>query len=593
MDVNAPTSTRGPRVRLTPLRSVPVGFTGRRAAEGPMTLGQLNILQWLGVAPQHVYATVSGELVVPDGVSVDDVAETVAVLLARHEGLRTTYVAGEEPRQVIAADGVLVLDVCSLAGGRWGASDRPAVAEALIRWLPTRGPLTMADLPVRVAVAVATDEGGRTERAIACAAEFSHMAVDYFGLEIVRREFAEMVRDRCARRLGEPRHQPLDQTGLEARPAARHQAETALCYWQDQLERMPRHLYTAPRAEATGESLSVELSSPVAATAVRRVAARTRASRSSIVLAAICAVLAQRTGYQELVLPMLSSNRFERHLSQYVGTLAQGCVATVDVSVRSFDALVTQTWTSVIEACRHGRYDAFRRVAVGERIEHERGLRFSYEPLFNSLVAQSWSAVNARVEYRLAQMSTALPKTELRWRPVPSFPAPIRFSLNQIEGTVRLDLWSSDTGSIPGAEMESLLLAVERLLAAVAHRDLDSGQVREVIGLDPLSHGPEWLLVDSCWVDPAEVQRLLDEALAPAAARLFPSVGGQPLVAYLVATESVHTPEQAHARCMAALPNHPTALTPRHYVLCGTTPRDPADLTAWNTVLSAGTGRTP
>jgi hypothetical protein len=231
-------------------------------------------------------------------------------------------------------------------------------------------------------------------------------------------------------------------------------------------------------------------------------------------------------------------------------------------------------------------------VAVGERIEHERGLRFSYEPLFNSLVAESWSAVNARVECRLEQMSAALRETELRWRLVPNFPAPIRFGLKQIEDTVRLDLWSSDAGKIPRAEMESLLLAVERLLVAAAQSDLDTGQVREVIGLNPISRGPDWLLVDSCWVDLTEVQRLLDEALAPAAARLFPAVGGQPLVAYLVATESVHTPEQAHARCVAALPNHPTALAPRHYVLCGNTPLDPANLTAWNAVLSAGTGRT-
>jgi hypothetical protein len=591
MDVSAPTISRR-RVQLTPLRSVPVAFTGRRAAEGPLTLGQLNILQWLSVAPKHVYATVSGELAVPDGVSVDDVAETIAVLLTRHEGLRTTYVAGEEPRQLIAADGVLMLDVCSLGVGRWGASDRTAVAEALTRWLPTRGSMTIADFPVRVAVAVATDEDGQTERVIACAAEFSHMAVDYQGLEIVKREFAEMVRDRSTRRLGEPRHQPLDQAELEARPAARHQAKTALCYWQDQLERMPRQLYSAPRGEATGESLSVELSSVAAAMAVRWVAARTRASRSSIVLAAICTVLAQRTGYQELVLPMLSSNRFERHLSRYVGTLAQSCIATVDVSTGSFDALVRQTWTSVIEACRHGRYDAFERVAVGERIEHERGLCFSYEPMFNSLVAESWSAVNARIECRLEQMSAALRETELHWRPVPSFPTPIRFGLNQIEDTVRLDLWSSDAGKVPRAEMESLLLAVERLLVAAAHSDLDTGQMREAIDLNPISRGPDWLLVDSCWVDLAEVQRLLDKALAPAAARLFPSVGGQPLVAYLVATESVRTPEQAHARCLAALPNHPTALAPRHYVLCGATPLDPANLTSWNTVLTAGTGRT-
>jgi hypothetical protein len=556
-----------------------------------MTLGQLNILQWLSVAPRHVFATVSGELAVPDGVSVDDVAETIAVLLGRHEGLRTTYVAGEERRQLVPADGVLMLDVCSLGDGRWGASDRHAVAEALTRWLPARGTLRMADFPVRVAVAVAPGADGQTERVIACAAEFSHMAVDYQGLEIVKREFAELVRDRSARQLGEPRHQPLDQAELEARPAARHQAETALCYWQDQLERMPRHLYAAPRAEATGESLSVELSSVAAAMAVRWVAARTRASRSSIVLAAICAVLVRRTGYQELVLPMLSSNRFERHLTQYVGTLAQGCVATVDVSTGSFDALVRQTWTSVIEACRHGRYDAFERVAMGKRIEHDRGLCFSYEPLFNSLVAESWSALNAGLDCRLEQVNDALRETKLRWRPVPHFPAPIRFGLNQIEGSVRLDLWSADAGEVPRAEMESLLLAVERLLVAAAHSDLDAGRVREVAGLEPMSRGPDWLLVDSCWVDLAEVQRLLDEALAPTVARLFPSVGGQPLVAYLVATESVRTPEQAHARCMAALPNHATALAPRHYVLCGTTPHDPANLTSWHEVLSAGTGR--
>ena len=94
----------------------------------------------------------------------------------------------------------------------------------------------------------------------------------------------------------------------------------------------------------------MELSSAAAAMAVRQVAARTRASRSSVVLAAVCAVVARRAGYQELVLPLLSSNRFERHLKSYVGALAQGTVATVGVAGRSFDELVGHTWTTVLEA---------------------------------------------------------------------------------------------------------------------------------------------------------------------------------------------------------------------------------------------------
>ena len=68
--------------------------------------------------------------------------------------------------------------------------------------------------------------------------------------------------------------------------------------------------------------------------------------------------------------------------------------------------------------------------------------------------------------------------------------------------------------------------------------------------------------------------------------------GGRPLVACLTATDTVRTPEQAHARCMAVVAHHPTAITPRHYVICRTAPSDPADLTAWPAPVAIGTGRT-
>ena len=74
------------------------------------------------------------------------------------------------------------------------------------------------------------------------------------------------------------------------------------------------------------------------------------------------------------------------------------------------------------------------------------------------------------------------------------------------------------------------------------------------------------------------MQRLLDEAVDPAVARVFASLDSRPLVAYLAATDVIHTPEQAHDRCMTALPRHPTAITPR--------PPDPADPAAWPTPLA-------
>jgi hypothetical protein len=586
MSTGAEIGQRRRRLRLTPMRSMPVEFTGERAGEGPLTLGQLNIYNWLSWAPDHVYAILCVELPVPTAVSVDDVAEATAALIARHESLHTTYLPGEHPRQQVAAAGVQPLEVCSLGEGQWGPRDRPTVAEALVQWL--RESPDPEQRPVRMAVAIAPDAG---DRVIACAAGFSHLAVDHGAIEILKRDFADLLSDPARWQAGRPGHQPLDQAELEATPAERHKADAALDYLREQSWRLPRCLYALPGARTSGESLAVELSSVAAAMAVRRVAARTRTSRSSIVLAAICAVVARRANYPELVLPLISSNRFEPHLVNYVGSLAQTSIATVQIAGRSFDELAGHIWTTVMEASRHGRYDAVKREAIDELTEHERGLRLNYDPLFNSLVPESWSGLTAGVGFQPEEIDAALARTELRWRPLPVSALPIRFTLNQIDGCLRLDVWSGDAGLVPRAELESVLLAVERLLVAAAHADVTDSQMPDLIGLEPLAGTPDRILVDSCWVDVADVQRLVDDAAAPAVAHVFASAGGRPLVAHLTATDAVRTPEQAHARCMAVLAHHPTAITPRHYVICRTAPTDPADPATWPAPLTAGTGR--
>ena len=175
------------------------------------------------------------------------------------------------------------------------------------------------------------------------------------------------------------------------------------------------------------------------------------------------------------------------------------------------------------------------------------------------------------------EIEVALAQTELRWRPLPVSALPIRFRLNQIDGCLGLDMWSGDAGLAPRAELESVLLAVERLLVAAARGDVASGRMPQLIGLEPIAGTPDRILVDSCWVDVADVQRLVDDAVTPAVARVFASADGRPLVAHLTATDAVATPQQAHARCMAALARHPTAITPRPYVICRTAPPDPAD----------------
>src|SRR5215472_12459057 len=228
------------RVRLTPAPSIPVEFSGGRDGEGPLTLGQLNVYTWLRSTPAHPYAVLRVELPVPAMVSVGEVAGAVAALIARHEALRTTYVPGapgEPPRQRVAACGVQVVEACSLGEGRWGPADRPAVAGALVRWL---GESHDPGRPVRIAVAVAPDDG---DRVIACAAAFTHLAVDHGAIEILRRDFASLLVSPGRRLAGGPGHQPLDQAELEASPAERARAEAALGYLREQSSRIPRCLY--------------------------------------------------------------------------------------------------------------------------------------------------------------------------------------------------------------------------------------------------------------------------------------------------------------------------------------------------------------
>ena len=500
-------------------------------------------------------------------------AEAAAVLIARHEGLCTTYLPGERPRQRVAAAGAQLLEVCSLSEGQWGSRDRPAVGEALVRWLRESPHPTLR--PVRMAVAIAPDTD---DRVIACAAAFSHLTADHDAIEILKRDFAGLLgdparRQAARRQAGRAGHQPLDQADLEATPAEQRRAGAALDHLREQSRRIPRCLYALPGAQASGESLAVELSSAAAAMAVRQVAARTRTSRPSIVLAAICAMVARRAGYRELVLPLVSGNRFERRFVNYVGSLAQASIATVEVGGRSFD-----------EA------DTAKRAAMDELTEHERGLRLTYGPLFNSLVPESWSGLTAGVGFHPQQADVAIARTELRWRPMPVSALPIRFSLSQIDGCPRLDMWSGDTGLLPRAELESVLLAVERLLVTAAHGDVSGGQMPGLIGLEPIAGTPDQILVDHCWID---VRRA-----APGRRRPRPRgdprlrLGRRrPLVACLTATGDIRTPEQAHARCMVALARHPTTITPRHYIICRTPPADPSDPAAWLAPLAAGTGR--
>jgi hypothetical protein len=568
---------------LIPLSPVPVRCKGERERTGGLTLGQLNILQWMKSAPEPFDAAIGGPLDIPEGTRIADVAESLATLMARHEGLRTTIVDEQPPYQHVAGDAELWLDVYEIDLSAPESADRSALVPALGRMWSFDPEFGFSRLPLWGALATVSDV------VHAAVVRCSHLTVDFQALQILTREFGQLLRDPAARQPGAPRHQPLDQVELEDSERMRRRAGRALRHAESNLARMQPCLYPAPQAEVAGRSVSVEICSDAAAIALRRIAARTGRSRSSVVLAAICALLSWRVGFRELVFPTLASNRFEGHLAGYLGSLVQTTLAAVEVGAASFDELVGRSWRAVLHASRHGMYDASRRDAIAKQVEHDRGVRFSFEPLFNSPAVD---LQNPAGDMPPVVALTAAARPTFQREEIRATAQPIRFDVFSFEPAMRLRLWSGDTSRLGVEEMESLLRAVERLLVAAAHGDLQHEQIGAALAVEPIHYGPEWLMIDSCRVELPEVQRLLDNALAPAASRIFPEVAGRQLVAYVVAGGAVRSPAEAHARCMAALAGRPTAMAPRHYVLWEVAPEDPDDRDGWRQMVGEGSGRT-
>jgi hypothetical protein len=579
-----------------------VAFRGDRGGEGPLTFGQRNILQWFSTAFDPVTASLVDLLEVPAQTTVTDVAECLATLVARHEGLRTHFLFGGQPRQRVAAAGSLAVAVhhleqpaprdaviavlsrqVQLALGTRMAADLRRLSDPIepavpADWVPQEW--APDDLPLRAAVAV---EGGSVRGVVVA---YSHLVVDAQAKQVLHDEFDALISG--ADRGPQAAVQPLDQATAEAGALWQRRAEAALDFWERALSRMPQSSYPAPTRTGLTGPTAVRLESASAAIALRHVAARLRTSRTSVVGAAVSAVLRARHGTETLLFPALSGNRFEPRLLRYVGTLVQGTVLEVRAAGLGFDDLVRELGTAAVRGGRHGRYDIDRRVALAQRIEWQRGVRFNYEPVFNSVVVDTEAGASPAT---LPAIPTGAAGGDLTSERVPPTEAALRLELRRLDDVMDLRAWTGDAARVSPDELTSLLRAVERLLVAAAGSDLSAAEVDAAIGLGRLDLGAGWTLVDSCWVEVAAVQRLLDDSFPDVPGRIFASVGGAPLVAHLVAHGQITTAERAHERCMSRLAGRMTAIAPQRYVLFGSAPADPDDPAAWSGAIAAGSGR--
>jgi hypothetical protein len=589
-------------VRLVPAGQVFVEFSGLRDAEGPCTVCQAGTLAWMHDKTQYS-RMLDWTLDLPDGSTIDDIVAALEVLIQRHESLRTTYVRDDPPLQRVAGSGRLAVDLFEADGPvPAGAPGVGVLAGDMIQRLRTAGIDPTAEMPMRVAVATAS---GVPRAAVAV---FHHIAVDLGGMTLVGRQFTALASDRACRAAGPRVHQPLDQAMAERSPAARRRVAAGLRDWRRHLRTMPQTLFAAPPGGPgeAGGALAGWLLSPAAALALRQIGARTGLRRQAAVLAALCAVLSARTGQSQCVLSAPASNRSEPRLREYVGTIMTNTLFSVSTDVAWFDKLVRRAANATMISGRAALADVAERQRLIREIECDRGITYFRSCHFND--ATLYDPEPAAAPGDPADVREALGRTELRVTESPGVGETLLLlALLQVDEELVLGAITSDTSRVARADIESLLRGVESLLVEAASGDVRLSRVAEITGVRPPARDQDWLLVDNCWIQLPEVQRLADEALPGCFARVFPvpSDGGVCLVAYLTAGNGISTPEQAHASCMTLLhgtrrPQPPdgvrlTAIAPNRYVICDQAPGDPWDLDAWRRqrVLAAGRGRPP
>jgi Condensation domain len=576
------------------MRLVPVKFSGTRSGSGPVTLGQQNVLRW--AEDQTIFGAVQCQtLNVAPGRSLNDVTRAIGRLISRHESLRTLFAVGAsgEWAQQVTASGELLVEVHEPVG-------RLDATEALVKQRLNAPFALDREWPIRAAVITS---GGAPAKVLLV---LTHAAADFASLGIIARDFRRLMSNSTSQPPEPPALHPLDQAKLEMSPLARDRAEAALRYWETTLRSAPQCMLAVPRYPPTDSgSRMATLRSRAAALALARIADRTHASQSVVILASVAALLGLRTANDQCQITALCANRFARASRDYVGTIAQDALIAVDLTAETFDGIIQASRTAALTAYYHSQYDTERLWQMIDRVGEDRGTEFHRDCVLNDLTG---AAVPVQTGHagslpEKGDAENAMRDTRLVW--ADTDPRPLLFYFEVFGLTrhdVSLSVWA-DQSRFPAAEVEDFLFAVERLLVAAERRNVPARDIGELAGISPVLRDASWRRIDSCWVEMPAVQQLLDDVVASVpdidAAQVFctgdvaSTRTAESLVAYVSASGNEITPQVLHAQCRQRLPGRPTAMAPAWYVICDRTPDDLARLGLWRhlPVRVEGSGR--
>ncbi|MFJ8039300.1 condensation domain-containing protein [Kitasatospora sp. NPDC096147] len=530
---------------------VTVRYDGTSTGEGPVTLGQANMILCIRRDdPDQINKHAVWP--VPPGATVPEALGALRRLAERHESLRTTFAV--DGRQAVHAAGSFEVTLVEA-----GPDDQlDAKADELARLDRPRPFDLAADFPLRFTLL--TQDGQPARLAVVVC----HTSADGAATSILFEEWYTLLSGAELAALSAPT--PLEIAEAEHSAAGRRRTAASLKHWEKILLTSPAAVFADSGLTGPADQLAtLAIRSQEAARQLEAACARTGASHSSVLLGVFAALVAHRADQPQLAMAALSANRHRAQLATHVGTLAQDALIALDAGVGDLDELIGRTKAAAFAGYWHSTLDAPRIWELVEDAAHQRGARWNRQVVVNDL-----SLTVPEAAARARPLPTAEP--ELSW--YPDEPVPVRVMMNiwRVSEVVEISLHTCPQ-VLDRQESELFACGLLKLVAAVAEGPVELSRLTELTGLERRVRVGEWEEVDGSRIDLAAVRTLLADALGADLAAEVAVRDGR-LTAWLDAGDRPLTPAKVHRAVVAALPGRETAMAPQYYVLRGAAPAE-------------------
>jgi hypothetical protein len=324
-------------------------FTAEPVPPAPLTWGQRALWKAIQLrGPEQVLMSLPRVVPVPRPAAPAAVLRAVGALVARNSSLRTRIqVVDGEPRQVVSSRDEVPVHLVHADPA--GDADGSAAAAAEVSRLATTPFDHGQEFPQRVALVLVD---GRVRQICLV---FSHTTVDFRAVDIVLGELHELL---SSGSIATPAGLQSVDIARREQGEDRHHSERALAYWVDGYGRLPQDTLPRLGPPDTPRFRRAVLTSPAADAAARIVAQRSRATNSTVLLAATAAVISRWSGAGVCGIHSMASNRVRPGYRAAIAKLNQVGLVMVDMTDRpSFAELVPRVRRASMEGYRHSHYD--------------------------------------------------------------------------------------------------------------------------------------------------------------------------------------------------------------------------------------------